>query len=141
MQVSIIQNEHGEREYMILELQGRVESTEDAAKLLDGQTLGRMQWHADGTAQLIIGGHALSGKLDTLRTPFAVLHRTQPSQPSAADAGCSEAAPPAPFEIVGVVRRRLAFLKRPHAILLGGESNLSKAAAADAHGLMATQVA
>jgi len=107
---------------------------------------------------MIVGGHQLEGKIVDLKKPLAVIQKLPslaaagaaaassqipasaaiPSTaPSASqldkEAASSEKdhpeAPAAVYSVVGFVRRKVCFTKRPLPMVQGGESSLSKRAA------------
>nr|CDJ91264.1 Chromosome transmission fidelity protein 8 domain containing protein [Haemonchus contortus] len=71
MLIELVKNADGISEYMIIELQGTIES---CGRSLENETLGHLAWRIDNSeALLLIGHHLLEGKLVELEMPFAVI--------------------------------------------------------------------
>ncbi|KAI6042909.1 Ctf8-domain-containing protein [Pisolithus marmoratus] len=106
----------GHDELILIELQGTldVEGSEKADK--DGQLIGTLNTTDMNRPTLTIGYHLLEGKVVNLAKPLGVLHK-QVSTPVGGESTSSEIQEEAgvgtKWNVIAIVRKKLAFSKRP----------------------------
>lgn len=64
----------GVKEWGLIELQGELETRDQVS--FDNMHIGDLHFDDRGTPQMIIGHHLLTGKIETLEKPFAVLKKS-----------------------------------------------------------------
>ncbi|TDL25684.1 hypothetical protein BD410DRAFT_716936 [Rickenella mellea] len=101
----------GTDEVVLIELQGALQVEGDRA----GQQVGKLHFaNDDEKPTLTIGHHLLEGKVVKLPKPLAVLYKRQASTPGALDDPSREdSGSDVGYDVVGVVKRKLIFSKRP----------------------------
>ncbi|KAJ1365194.1 hypothetical protein KIN20_025431 [Parelaphostrongylus tenuis] len=101
MQIQLVRNPDGLSEYMLIELQGAIETY---GQPLAGRILGNLVWHENNTEALLqLGHHLLEGKIYELEKPFLVVRPSSPNDDVGERAMIVEA----------VIKRRLLFKNRP----------------------------
>ncbi|VDO22147.1 unnamed protein product [Haemonchus placei] len=74
MLIELVKNADGIGEYMIIELQGTIES---CGRSLENETLGHLAWRIDNSeALLLIGHHLLEGKVSHLSNSMVFSYLT-----------------------------------------------------------------
>jgi len=104
MQVVVRANRNGLAEWLMIELQGSLESPSPD---LSGQTIGDLAYTKQGMPVLIIGHHALFGKESDLAKPLVVL----------VNEPLSDADGERRLEAIAVIRTKLIFKTRPRPIV------------------------
>lgn len=110
----------GSREWIILELQGSIE-THNALPLKD-VGLGDLHFTAQGIPMLILGHHLLKGRIVTLTNPLAVfVKQTKPlNDTTASELEADQLT--YDYEIVALVKKKILFSIRPKPILVKYET-------------------
>ncbi|KAK5974524.1 Replication factor C complex [Trichostrongylus colubriformis] len=106
MQIELVRNADGLAEYMMIELQGTLDS---CGRSLENETLGHLTWRKDNSeALLLIGHHLLEGKIHELEKPFALIRPT-PDEEVDADKRS--------MIIDAIISRKLVFRNRPKPLI------------------------
>ena len=107
----------GVDEWGLVELQGELETRDQVP--FDSMHIGDLHFDQKGTPQMIIGHHLLSGKIEKLEKPFAVLKKNLTVQDSGSESmveddseiQCTE------YVVVAMVTRKIIFKNRPKPII------------------------
>lgn len=100
----------GSQEWVIIELQGDIESRAENFNFF-GNFIGDLHFNEKGVPVLIIGHHILFGKIVNIEKPFAVL---QKRPHSAGDLSSCDAPL---YTIKSIIRTKLQFKSRPKPII------------------------
>lgn len=87
------------QEWSFIELQGVLETKENLP--YDGLHIGDLHYSSNGSANLIVGHHLLTGKMVTLEQPIAVLRKVyiENNAPS--------------YNVIAMITKKLVFKNRP----------------------------
>lgn len=110
----MIKNENGVNEWVILDMQGRLEINGP----VNGEHFGDLKWKEDGkTAQLIIGHQLLEGELIKLEKPFLVVDRNSIREQNDSDQDALQSGENMLCDVVAIVRKKIVFSERPKPII------------------------
>lgn len=100
-----------EKDWMIIELQGVLESNETGG--FNDLAIGDLHFDEKGQPSLIIGNHLLTGRVVTMEKPFAVLKKVinQLSNSSSTE-----------YTVQALVRKKIIFKTRPKPIVVHNEA-------------------
>ena len=107
-------------EWSVLEFQGECRpSGGEGALELQGVDIGTLRFGHAGALTLRIGTHVVTGKVQTLSQPFAILHKSDGRHAMDGTMGGSgeAAAAQVQYEVVGIARTRVVFASRPKPVL------------------------
>ncbi|XP_046842127.1 chromosome transmission fidelity protein 8 homolog [Xenia sp. Carnegie-2017] len=105
----LVKFEPAEKDWIVIELQGVLESNKSGG--YNGLPIGDLHFDEKGQPLLIIGHHLLSGKVVTLEKPFAVLKKTKIIQ----EEGCQ---PTTEYIVQALIRKKIIFKTRPKPIIV-----------------------
>ncbi|XP_028392368.1 chromosome transmission fidelity protein 8 homolog [Dendronephthya gigantea] len=107
--VQIFVNYHpAEKDWMIIELQGILESNQTGG--YNGLPIGDLHFDGKGQPLLIIGHHLLSGKIVSLEKPFAVLKKSYIEKEL--ESTSTE------YTVQALIRKKIIFKTRPKPIIM-----------------------
>ena len=107
----------------LIELQGQIETRNQVP--LNGMHIGDLHFNSKGVPSLIVGHHLLTGKVQNLDKPFAILRKTDTnSQNDSAlndstlhvDAGVHEIQD-IEYQVVALITKKILFSNRPKPII------------------------
>ncbi|CAI5722433.1 unnamed protein product [Hyaloperonospora brassicae] len=107
-------------EWSLLEFQGELLPSGGKGALdLQGVDIGTLRFGHAGVLTLRIGTHVLTGTVQTLPKPFAILHKSDASHAmdGTTDGSVGAAAAQVQYEVVGIARTRVVFASRPKPVL------------------------
>nr|XP_027229339.1 chromosome transmission fidelity protein 8 homolog [Penaeus vannamei] len=125
-----IATKEGTPEWIILELQGDLESRTNEE--MASKFIGDLHFTKEGTPILIIGHHIMYGKVQDLDKPFALMHKkrlsTDTEQMDVDDTESPETASSTAgveYLIKAVIRKKILFKSRPKPIIAVQSANVS----------------
>ncbi|XP_047491082.1 chromosome transmission fidelity protein 8 homolog [Penaeus chinensis] len=125
-----IARKEGTPEWIILELQGDLESRTNEE--MASKFIGDLHFTKEGTPILIIGHHIMYGKFQDLDKPFALMHKkklsTDTEQMDVDDTESQETASSTAgveYIIQAVIRKKILFKSRPKPIIAVQSANIS----------------
>eukprot|EP00300_Choanocystis_sp_HF-7_P003340 c12553_g1_i2.p1 GENE.c12553_g1_i2~~c12553_g1_i2.p1 ORF type:complete len:118 (+),score=13.72 c12553_g1_i2:45-356(+) len=99
--IRLVSDGSGNKEWVVFELQGTIESTDKSQPL---STLGTLSLAQPDTPMLTVGHHQLLGKVVALKKPLVVCE-SAPAQESRE------------LRVIGVVRKKFLFKTRPRPVV------------------------
>ena len=119
----------GVSEWGLIELQGELETRDQIS--FDNMHIGDLHFDDRGTPHMIVGHHLLTGKVETLEKPFAVLKKNSKLNPQDSDQdgmGLDQidvdqsrtetgAKKSTEYVVVAMVTRKIIFKNRPKPII------------------------
>ncbi|XP_063607214.1 chromosome transmission fidelity protein 8 homolog [Penaeus indicus] len=125
-----IARKEGTPEWIILELQGDLESRTNEE--MASKFIGDLHFTKEGTPILIIGHHIMYGKIQDLDKPYALMHKKKLStgieQMDVDDTESQETASSTAgveYLIQAVIRKKILFKSRPKPIIAVQSANVS----------------
>lgn len=103
----------------LVELQGQIETRDQVP--FNGMHIGDLHFNSKGVPSLIVGHHLLTGKIQSMEKPFAILKKRNPIQ----DMNYNESALQVQnnvvhnteYEIVALISKKIIFNNRPKPII------------------------
>ena len=102
-------------EWGLIELQGYLETKEEE---LAGLHIGNLHFDENGTAHLIVGHHALTGKASALPKPYAVLKKITTQNEDIMDVDNDGNGKETSYEVKAFVKQKIIFKNRPRPIIV-----------------------
>ena len=103
--VQVPRGEDQEIEWVLIELQGELESNQAVS---DSLFVGKFSFRQEGgQAELVIGDHILQGSEIALKKPFGIFRKAQSTEESSIT----------PLKLVAAVEKKFLFSKRPRALI------------------------
>ncbi|XP_066923579.1 chromosome transmission fidelity protein 8 homolog [Clytia hemisphaerica] len=104
------------KEWSIVELQGTLESSEEE---LCGSHIGNLHFDDKGTPQLICGHHLVTGKIQKLDKPYAVMKKNSISHGMSESMEIDDSdGQSTAYDIVAFVKQKIIFKNRPKPIII-----------------------
>ena len=104
-----------EKDWMIIELQGILESNQTGG--YNGLPIGDLHFDEKGQPLLIIGHHLLNGKIVMLEKPFAVLKKAKIVNEELESTSTE-------YTVQALVRKKIIFKTRPKPIITKNKSEI-----------------
>jgi len=103
----------------LIELQGQIETRDQVS--LNGMHIGDLHFNGKGVPKLIVGHHLLTGKVQKLEKPFAILKKMDSNNfsdsTSLANANGEHEVRDIEYQIIALITKKILFSNRPKPII------------------------
>eukprot|EP00729_Bicosta_minor_P002072 gene2072-20694_t len=104
-------------EWVMLELQGTVETVDKGARF-DGGSLGTLHYDkSSGAPVLEVGHHQVKGKEVKLKKTLAVMKKQEGE--------LTEEGTNTSYDVIALIKKKIIFMTRPHSLIGGAHKGLS----------------